>query len=68
MVRALLGYAGPEAAFADAAGVLLFIPHIQEHIKVMRMKLLQWSDRFLAQVTLESKYGTKCHAGSSGAT
>lgn len=34
----------------DEEGLPLFLPHVEQWLKAMRAKLLQWSGRLLAQV------------------
>jgi hypothetical protein len=40
---------GPEEAFVDEEGTPIFMPHVEEWMKAMRTKLLQWSSRLLVQ-------------------
>lgn len=43
---------GPEGAFVDEEGHPLFLPHVEQWLKAMRIKLTQWSTRLLAQVSM----------------
>ncbi|CAL8467397.1 g6934 [Coccomyxa elongata] len=53
---------GPEGAFVDDEGQLLFLPHVELWLKAMRIKLTQWSTRLLAQETWTSvsEGGVRC--------
>ncbi|CAL8467403.1 g6941 [Coccomyxa elongata] len=53
---------GPEGAFVDDEGQPMFLPHVEQWLKAMRIKLTQWSTRLLAQETWTSvsEGGVRC--------